>query len=70
MFFSLLIDYLVNIINKNISERFEKILTLISHFHTDKQTNLRYNTLCIYMWTYVHKSKKGRVCARKEVRHG
>ena len=41
--------------------RKEKIryITLLSHFLTDKRVDLRYNTLCIYMWTYVHTAKNG-----------
>ena len=34
-------------------------LTFLSQFLTDKWVHLRYNTLCIYMWTYAPAGRKG-----------
>ena len=40
-------------------KRSKRKITFISQFITDKRVYLRYNTLCIYMWTYAHMPQKG-----------
>ena len=50
--------------------RIKKLLTLFSQFDTDKRVDLRYNTLCIYMWTYALEAGREQVFPKKGEKGG